>query len=158
MEENGALYIVCKEQQIVWSSENSFRGAEGLYLESDGHAVIYKDDGKVIWTFLVEGSKPKAEKLVLQNDGNLVLRANDQSALWVSGSNEKCLAGIHIRNTHPEVFLRKSVQQITGEHPYRSAISMKLLCNFIEITPWHGCSPVNLLHIFRTPFPKNTSK
>ena len=40
MEENGALYIVCKEHQIVWSSENSFRGAEGLYLESDGHAVI----------------------------------------------------------------------------------------------------------------------
>ena len=22
---------------------------------------------------------------------------------------------------------------------------------------WHGCSPVNLLHIFRTPFLKNTS-
>ena len=22
---------------------------------------------------------------------------------------------------------------------------------------WHGRSPVNLLHIFRTPFPKNTS-
>ena len=31
------------------------------------------------------------------------------------------------------------------------------LCNFIEITLWHGCSPVNLLHIFRTPFLKNTS-
>ena len=29
--------------------------------------------------------------------------------------------------------------------------------NFIEITPRHGCSPVNLLHIFRTPFPNNTS-
>ena len=29
--------------------------------------------------------------------------------------------------------------------------------NFIEITIQHGCSPVNLLHIFRTPFPKNTS-
>ena len=28
--------------------------------------------------------------------------------------------------------------------------------NFIEITLWHGCSPVNLLHIFRTPFSKNT--
>ena len=26
-----------------------------------------------------------------------------------------------------------------------------------EITLLHGCSPVNLLHIFRTPFPKNTS-
>ena len=29
--------------------------------------------------------------------------------------------------------------------------------NFIEITLWHGCSPVNLQHIFRTSFPKNTS-
>ena len=33
---------------------------------------------------------------------------------------------------------------------------MKLLCNFIEITLRHGCSAC-LLHIFRTPFPKNTS-
>ena len=31
------------------------------------------------------------------------------------------------------------------------------LSNFIEITLGHGCSPVNLLHIFRIPFPKNTS-
>ena len=31
-----------------------------------------------------------------------------------------------------------------------------LQSNFIEITLWHGCFPVNLLHIFRTPFPKNT--
>ena len=23
---------------------------------------------------------------------------------------------------------------------------------FIELTLWHGCSPINLLHIFRTPF------
>ena len=30
--------------------------------------------------------------------------------------------------------------------------------NFIEITLRHGCSPVNLLHIFRTPFPRNTSE
>ena len=33
-----------------------------------------------------------------------------------------------------------------------------MLCNFIEISLHHGCSPVNLLHIFRTPFPKTTSK
>ena len=31
-----------------------------------------------------------------------------------------------------------------------------MLCNFIEIGVWHGYSPVNLLHISRTPFPKNT--
>ena len=29
--------------------------------------------------------------------------------------------------------------------------------NFIEIKLLHGCSPVNLLHIFRKPFLKNTS-
>ena len=32
-----------------------------------------------------------------------------------------------------------------------------LLCNFIEITLQRGCSPVNLRHISRTPFPKNIS-
>ena len=31
------------------------------------------------------------------------------------------------------------------------------MSNFIEITLRHGCSPVHLLYIFRTPFPKNTS-
>ena len=35
---------------------------------------------------------------------------------------------------------------------------LTLLCKCIEITPRLGCSPVNLLHIFRTPFPKNTSR
>ena len=30
--------------------------------------------------------------------------------------------------------------------------------NFIEIILRHWCPPVNLLHIFRTPFPKSTSK
>ena len=33
----------------------------------------------------------------------------------------------------------------------------KYVLLIIEITLWHACSPVNLLHIFRTPFSKNTS-
>ena len=33
----------------------------------------------------------------------------------------------------------------------------KFASNFIEIALRHGCSPVNLLHIFRAPFLKNTS-
>ena len=33
-----------------------------------------------------------------------------------------------------------------------------LLCNFIEIALRHGCSLVNLLHIFRTPFSRNSSE
>ena len=36
--------------------------------------------------------------------------------------------------------------------------SIKFLWNFFEITPRHGCSQVNLLHIFRTPCPRNTSR
>ena len=36
--------------------------------------------------------------------------------------------------------------------------TIKLHNNFIEITLQHGCSPVDLHHIFRTPFPKNTSE
>ena len=35
-------------------------------------------------------------------------------------------------------------------------------CNFNKvwketITLKHGCTPINLTHIFRTPFPKNTN-
>ena len=33
----------------------------------------------------------------------------------------------------------------------------KLQSNFIEITPQHERSPVNLLHIFKTPFYKNNN-
>ena len=31
-------------------------------------------------------------------------------------------------------------------------ISINLQRKFIEVTLWHGCSPVDLLHIFSTPF------
>ena len=34
----------------------------------------------------------------------------------------------------------------------------KLQRNIIEIPLWHGCSSVNLLLIFRTLFPENTSE
>ena len=65
------------------------------------------------------------------------------------------------RTSHPEVFLEKGVLKIcskyTGEYLCRSVISIKLQSNFIEITLRHGCSHVNLLHIFRTSFTKNTS-
>ena len=60
-----------------------------------------------------------------------------------------------------EVFLRKAVlkicSQLRGDHSCRSAISIKLQSSFIEITLRHECFPVNLLHIFRIPFPRKTS-
>ena len=65
------------------------------------------------------------------------------------------------RSSPTEVVLRKDVLKIcskfTTEQPCQSVITIKLFCSFIEITYWQGCSPVNLLHIFKTPFCKNTS-
>ena len=52
------------------------------------------------------------------------------------------------RSSPPGVFLWKGFLKkcikFPGEHS----------SNFIEITVCQGCSPVNLLHIFITPFPK----
>ena len=66
------------------------------------------------------------------------------------------------RSSRPEVFLGKGVLDIcskfTGKHPCQSAVSMKLQTNSIETTLLPGCSPVNLLRIFRTYFPKNISE
>ena len=39
------------------------------------------------------------------------------------------------------------------QHIYRTT---PIFGNFIATTLRHGCSPVTLLHIFRTPFPKIT--
>ena len=53
--------------------------------------------------------------------------------------------------------LRKSVLEICsillGEYDFN-----KVAFSFIEIALRHGCSPVNLLYIFITPFPKITSE
>ena len=48
--------------------------------------------------------------------------------------------------------------KLTGEPPCRSLISIRFQSNFTEITLRHGWSPINLLHIFRTPFTKNASE
>ena len=47
----------------------------------------------------------------------------------------------------------ENVQQIYRRTPMPKGD----FCNFIEIALWHGFSPVNQLHIFRTPFFNNTS-
>ena len=61
-------------------------------------------------------------------------------------------------------FLRKrcseNMQQISRRTPVQKCDFNKvekLQSNFIETTLRHGCSPVNLLYIFRTSFSKNTS-
>ena len=51
----------------------------------------------------------------------------------------------------------ENMRQIYRRTPMLKCDFNKVASNFIEITLWHGCSTVNLLHIFRTSFPKNTS-
>ena len=46
-----------------------------------------------------------------------------------------------------------NLKQTTQEQPRRSAISTKPLCNFIEITPTHGCAPENPQHTRRNLSP-----
>ena len=49
----------------------------------------------------------------------------------------------------------KICSKLTGERPFQSVISIKLLYNFIKVTLQGGCYRVNLLHIFRTHFYRN---
>ena len=51
----------------------------------------------------------------------------------------------------------ENMQQIYRRTYMRNVISTKMQSNFIEIKLRHGCSPVNLLHIFKTSFLNNTS-
>ena len=69
-----------------------------------------------------------------QNAKELFSRTN--ISITVSGAKHLGAVIGRVRSSHPEVFLGKGV---------------------LKITLRHGCSPVNLLHIFRTPFSKNTS-
>ena len=59
---------------------------------------------------------------------------------------------IYRRTPAPKCDFNKVALQL-----YWNRTLAKLLCNFIEIALRHGCSLVNLLHIFRTTFPRNTS-
>ena len=49
----------------------------------------------------------------------------------------------------------KLSSKFTVEHSCPITISIKLLCNFIEIAFRQGCSTVHLLHIFGTSLSKN---
>ena len=63
---------------------------------------------------------------------------------------------INIQKQPSRVVLRKwcsvNIQQIYRRTPMPKCDFNKV--PLLEITLWHGYSPVNLLHIFRTPFPK----
>ena len=93
---------------------------------------------------------------LLINNGILFLTASISNNILLLPMTIGIFTIFILQMQPPRVVLRKGVLKICtkfiGEHTWRSVISVKLLCNFIEITLRHGCSPVNLLHIFKTPF------
>ena len=68
---------------------------------------------------------------------------------------------IYLKKRSFRYVLRKSfsvnMQQIYSRTPVSKCTFNKVAKQIFEIAHWHGCSPVNLFHIFRTLFPKNTS-
>ena len=61
------------------------------------------------------------------------------------------------RSSPPDGLLVKDVPKICSKFILLRNCDFNLQSNFIEITLRHGRSPVNLLHIFKTPFSKSTS-
>ena len=100
----------------------------------------------------------------IDNRNIFILQNTNTAGKTCNGSSVYCPKSLLVsmnKSSHLEVFLGKGVLKLrskfTGEYPCRSAIQIKFRSNIIEIALRHGCSPVNLLHIFRTPFLKNTS-
>ena len=64
------------------------------------------------------------------------------------------------RSNPTVVFSSKDTVQIqsepTGEQARKSVIPTKLLCNFIEITPMHGCASEDIHRTCKTPLPGRT--
>ena len=80
---------------------------------------------------------------------NYLLKLAVNILLKSSLRHRQCSLGVllYILSSRPRVFLGKSVLKMCS----------KFTLQFTEIALPHGCSPVSLLHIFRTTFPKNTS-
>ena len=138
------MYKVCWgdiQRRLIISSEE-------LSMQKNGQLLSFGDFPQEIRT---EASVKNLgqENLVPSKYFRMELAQSYSELQILSNFWTRCLRRLKLRISHPKVLL--------GERPCRSVISVKLLCSFIEIKFRQGCSSVNLLHIFRTPFPKITS-
>ena len=158
--------------------KTSFFGKDiGKFTSSLHSTIVYErkpERGAKASCNTTVSSRQQASKLIMASR-KVWKSVAENCVLWISGHilvDYRLVAIIKInspngifcnyyRSSRPKVFLGKGAlktcSKLIGEHPRRSVISIKFQSNFIEITLRHGCSAVNLLHIFRTPFPKNTS-
>ena len=86
---------------------------------------------------------------------------NNQFGQYIPKSTSTIRIRTTSRISYPEMFLVKGALKICskfiGEQSCLCVISIMLQNNSIDITLRHGCSLINLLHIFRTAFFKNIS-
>ena len=102
--------------------------------------------------------------LIVKSVLTSVQRLFSLSIIYFKSFVPRLLKIISTRKNHkqpPRGVLRKrcsqSIQQIYRRAPMLKCNFNKVARNVIEILLRYGCSFVNLLIIFRTPFPKNTS-
>ena len=102
--------------------------------------------------------------LIVKSVLTSVQRLFSLSIIYFKSFVPRLLKIIATRKNHkqpPRGVLRKrcseSIQQIYRRAPMLKCNFNKVARNVIEILLRYGCSFVNLLIIFRTPFPKNTS-
>ena len=77
--------------------------------------------------------------------------------LYCTGTETSLSCDYAVSQRHSE-----NMQQIYRRTPmskcdFNKVAKQHMQSNFIETALRYGCSPVNLWHIFRTPFPNNTS-
>ena len=165
MSEQFVTGLVCKDTPRVWITWY-FYSFQRICIK----ILTLKDDTKGLFLWETQQDKRCDGTLLFFSPlGNVFMRAVTRSKMgrenvfnWdkIITRDETVFVPLswawNSRSSPPWVFLRKGVLKIyskfTGEHPSISVILIKLLCNFVEITHQHGCSPVNLLlfleHLF----------
>ena len=143
-----------------WSYNKTLLVANGNYSEARARYFvkdcIYTEAAKN--TFFTDHLRTTSPGFILCNiqEIKVTSSSNIKFQFWLVSQRATQTPTPKYRSSCLEVSLT-TCSKLTGEHPCRSVIIIKLQSNFIEITLRHWCSPVYLLHIFRTPFLKNTS-
>ena len=160
--EKGVLKICCKFKELKCRSAISIKLQSSLIEIAFWHVCSPVNLLRIFRTPFPKNAPLNGFFWKFQN-GLVYYAIHEKIAnFFVDADNVKyILWGTFYQKQPPRGVPRKrrseNVQQIYRRNPCRSAISIKLLCNFIGIALRHGCSPVNFLHIFRTPVFKNTS-
>ena len=145
-----------------------------LFIFFTKYSYLYLDDSPKVKNNLPEKINPKWDYIVPKNmcfeHNSTSQRKEKYRNVWIYRKRNFSLESFKnfIRNFNliqkqpsKGVVHRKRYSEIcskfTEKLPCQSMISIKFLCNFIEITLWHWCTPLNLLHILRATFSKNTS-